>query len=1160
MFFKRLEILGFKSFGDRTVFEFEPGITTIVGPNGCGKSNVSDAIRWVLGEQSAKALRGGKMEDVIFNGTDDRAAINMAEVTFTIEDPEKVLPLGYHEISVTRRVFRDGQGEYFINKNPCRLKDIHELFMGTGIGTDAYSILEQGKMDMILNAKPQERRELFEEASGITKFKVKKVEAMRKLEATEENLVRVNDILKEVKRQIQSVQRFAAKARKYRALFDEMKSLQIAFGRHRYEGISAALEKLQSELSVLSAEQKEKQDVVQAAQEELSRLRRQEQALLDEQDAFREETAQWERDLNRKESQFRADEQRLEELAAASGRWETEIREHREKANRLAAELEEARKESSAWEASVEEARRVVSEEDAALRQMQEKIRDITQRQKQYQEQLLEDEMATTRARNESGGLSASHKGVIVKRERLISEQGELQRRAAELEKALEDARRLAQDQDAHTIGVKDGLSACISACEEWQKRIDEALEQSEKLREELARKKTEWNLLQQWKEQGAVWNAGESAEALRRDKRVLEVSADGVRTEGAGKEALQRLLNCLCVLRKQEDAGALRAEHSDAVFVTVQDAGRQEGLVTFALNAGLSMRVYGRDNAIAMLALEIERLQENLHDTIVNKGGFVVELEAQKARRAELEAATRQAEIRQATLRHEWEKIGAQRGQSSANQAVIAKELEEAERELKRFRLEDDQHQTFMTELEARQRDHKASMDALAQELEACVQEREKKLEDVTHRKIQMAALEEKLENRLQQVRDLTERVEELRALAEAKETDSRASHSKIEALKQSVAQWHAVEKELLTERARRREAMSALQAKRQESMAQTQSLEKTLTESRAALAQWAEKQRSLEVERAQHQGQRDNLRENLLRDFQTDLQSPPAALAEGETPFSLDAFGGSWDSVKARVAEIRPLLDGMGSVNVSALQEHDELQTRYDFLIKQHEDLVAAKQTLLKVISRINTTTRKLFAETFAAIRANFQEIYVQLFGGGKADLLLSDETDILEAGIEIVARPPGKKLQNVSLLSGGEKALTAVALLFAVFQVKPSPYCVLDEIDAPLDESNITRFVSMLREYAAKTQFIVITHNKRTIAKADVLYGITMQESGISKVVSVRLTDSPAPAMAETGAAAGPTPMFVHPPEASFARGAVQATVLESVTEEASERSEE
>ncbi len=1157
MFFKRLEIIGFKSFGDRTVFEFEPGITTIVGPNGCGKSNVSDAIRWVLGEQSAKALRGGKMEDVIFNGTDDRAAINMAEVTFTIEDPDKVLPLGYHEISVTRRVFRDGQGEYFINKNPCRLKDIHELFMGTGIGTEAYSILEQGKMDMILNAKPQERRELFEEASGITKFKVKKVEAMRKLEATEENLVRVNDILKEVKRQIQSVQRYAAKARKYRALFDEMKSLQIAFGRHRYEGIAASLDKLQSELSALSASQKEKQDAVQRAQEDLSGLRRQEQVLLDEQDALREETAQWERDLNRKESQFRADEQRLEELAAASTRWETEIREHREKRDRLAAELEEARKESSDWEASVEEARRVVAEEDAMLRRMQEKIRDITQRQKQYQEQLLEDEMATTRARNESGGLSASHKGVIVKRERLISEQADLQRRAEELEKALEEAARLVHEQDAQTLGAKDGLAACISACEQWQKRIDEALEQSEKMREELARKKTEWNLLQQWKEQGAVWKAGAASEALSRDKRLLRVKADG-----AEEETLQRLLGSILLLRKEGDEGALRAEHADAVFVTVQNESPDAaGQVTFALNAGSSMKVYGRDNAIATLALDIERLQEHLHDTIVNKGGFVVELEAQKARRAELEAATRQAEIRQATLRHEWEKLGAQRGQSSANQAVVAKELEEAERELKRFRLEDDQHQTFMTELEVRQRDHKASMDALAHELEICVQEREKMLEDVTRRKIQMAALEEKLENRLQQGRDLTERVEELSALAQAKETDSRSSHAKIEALKESVAQWHAVEKELLAERARRREAMGALQAKRQESMAQTQSLEKILTESRAALAQWAERQRALEVERAQHQGHRDNLRENLLREFQTDLQSPPAPLAEGAAPFSLDAFGGSWESVKARVAEIRPLLDGMGSVNVSALQEHDELQTRYDFLIKQHEDLVEAKQTLLKVISRINTTTRKLFAETFAAIRTNFQEIYVQLFGGGKADLLLSDETDILEAGIEIVARPPGKKLQNVSLLSGGEKALTAVALLFAVFQVKPSPYCVLDEIDAPLDESNITRFVSMLREYAAKTQFIVITHNKRTIAKADVLYGITMQESGISKVVSVRLTDAPAamPGPLQDRAAGG-TPMFVHPPEASFARGAVQAPALESVIEEASERSEE
>lgn len=1246
MFFKRLEIVGFKSFGDKTIFEFEPGITAVVGPNGCGKSNVSDSIRWVLGEQSARALRGGRMEDVIFSGTDERSAINMAEVSFTLEDPDKVLPLGYHEVTVTRRVFRDGQSEYLVNKTPCRLKDIHELFMGTGIGTDAYSILEQGKMDLIVNAKPQDRRELFEEAAGITKFKSKKNEAMRKLESTEENLIRVNDIIKEVRRQIQSVQRYAAKARVHREAFSEMKGLHIAAARHRYEDISTAYAKLQEALAGVYEAQKEKARETEESHAQLASLRESQQKLLDAHDALRDEIAKLDAEIQRRDTQYRMDEERLAELTKAAGRWESEIQEHRQRADKMDQECREAAAELEQLAASCAAVKEEVSGRDEAVRQIQERIRALTQQQKERQERLLEEELGATRARNELAGLATSHKGVVVKRERLLAERAGMAAKYAELQAALEAAREAILSQHVKTAMLREECAVIEKICSEFEDKINFSKEQTDKLREDLARKKAELDLFNQWKAEGAgfqrsvqtmlakrrqdpsAWSGllgtvsdllhvepgyeaaaetalsalaedlvvenGEWVEKVRAvlagektgrislwskdahaavsdsdgravdDARVLGALSAFVKTDARLAGHVADLLAGTWVVRTWEDALALARENKvQGDIVTLHgECLHASGRMTFGLSSDLAQRVFGRETETRRLAVEIEAIKELLHDTIVDKGGFVVATEEHKAKGAGLAGSLREEEIRQATLQNELDKLLLQLEQSQSNQAMIAREIEEVGREEERFTNERVRHESLVADFERNQAVRKLELEGLAGELESQIKSREKLLEEVTHKKIQMVSLEEKLENRSAQRKSLAERLAELRQLCEVKESDAKDAVARMQQLQESVAQWKGVQEVLTGQKNQRQESLRELQGQKQEMAAQTGRLEKILADARVVLGQWTDKQRALEVERAQIVGQRDHLRENLMREFQVDLQSPEP-VAE-ESAVSLEAFGGNWDAVEQHVAGLRKKLEGMGSVNISAMNEYDELQSRYDFLVKQHEDLVSAKQTLLKVISRINTTTRKLFAETFAQIRVNFQEIYTTLFGGGKADLLLTDENDILETGIEIVARPPGKKLQNISLLSGGEKALTAIALLFAVFQVKPSPFCVLDEIDAPLDESNITRFVEMLKEYAKKTQFIVITHNKRTISKADVLYGITMQESGISKVVSVRLTDNP---QARADAAAMPqalrdraqSPALFTPPSLeSYPRGGASVETVESPAAETPERS--
>ncbi len=971
MYFKKLELIGFKSFSDKTVIQFEPGVTAIVGPNGCGKSNISDAIRWSLGEQSAKSLRGSSMEDVIFNGSNLKEPLNLAEVSVTISNEARILPIDYEEVTITRRLYRSGESEYLINKNVVRLKDIHEMLMGTGIGTESYSIIEQGKMDVILNSKPEERREIFEEAAGITKFKSKKKEALRKLEQTEFNLTRINDIIAEVKRQIGSVERQAKKAEVYRKEFEKLKQL---------------------ELSVASREFLIFEDRKKSREENLRALKEEEARCLEVTRSFESTYEQKRGALERLENSLR--ELQSEELAAASrirGNQDRSLL-NRERVGELAARRENLLKQAEA-------ARKRLSEFDAETRR------------------LDEDFASSQREENEGRAFLGS----------------------AEAEFATIDA-------------------AIRQAQAEEQSARNELFDRANKrahLQSEIAKLRA----------QSAAFSMGlrklsREEESLLQEVREFEMSLNPTLFgEEGGHSAIARFQARITGLK-------------DKIWAI------------FQAMSGRGQAAPGPDED-ASLDAEIR----NFHEEAVKIHGQVVE---EQSRRSHTEASKKKVEEKLSVISAETQELLGEQNALSAKEKEIEDSvaLWDAEDKALNQRLVD-----CRSRAESRQSEKESALVRLAET------------------RSQQSHFTAKREKSEKDRNWLLESKGGQEASLAASEREAEESVGRQQALEAENA---ALENESAGFSSRRDEILRAVEGVRRERsgvMNELAELEKERQERHLFLDEARQKLHAYDLESTEIKYEIDRLKERIFNAYQVDLVAegtaawsqgaPEGAQQEGGQPFDIE-------QAKADIQAQKDKLNKMGPVNLVAIEEHDEMKGRFDFLTKQHEDLVQAKDDIHKAILKINRTTRELFTDTFQKIQKHFTDYYRQLFGGGTAELILLDESDVLESGIEIVARPPGKKLQSISLLSGGEKALTAIALLFALFKVKPSPFCVLDEIDAPLDESNVDRFCRVLKDFIAESQFILITHNKRTMNLADAMYGVTMAETGVSKVVSVRFSE--------------------------------------------------
>ncbi|MGI8745041.1 MAG: chromosome segregation protein SMC [Bryobacteraceae bacterium] len=1189
---KRVEIHGFKSFFDKTEMRFNgSGIAAVVGPNGCGKSNLSDAISWVLGEQSAKSLRGARMEDVIFAGTRDRKPLGMASVTMTLIDPvAHAAPVNGHangashpsEMTITRRLFRSGESEYLINGKLARLRDIQDLFMGSGLGPESYAIIEQGRIGQILSNRPQDRRSVIEEAAGITKFKTKKRLAEAKLEGAKQNLTRVFDILEEVSRQVNSLKRQAAKTKRYGELKAEMAAqLRMALtGRFRLLEREAAktaidLNLAGSEFQALSnqvgekeADHRQLQAQCYSIEAELTGARKQLSELHLDQERTRGR-------LDHQAHQIGAIEQRVTQGADESQELETRHRHHQQELERhwlavaeLEQQVESARQRLSARSADRERLQQALQERARALETGRQQVLRLLGETSGLKNQLAQIEEYLSAVDRDTGRSQREEETAVGDLSRL----GKLK---AELSQKLE-ARQMELESTAdRKRGVEHELS-------ERKPKASEARRQLDHLRGEAGRLKARKDSLEDILSHRAYttesvkrfFTAIESGHA--KDLRPVGVLADFVEVEPAFEKATEEFLHeeleyvvvgnwrdadhGIDLMRTDLDgratflvhpeagqdgspAPAIQAEGiagklSDHLKLTNGLTDTQAGFIPrlaycylatdraaaqrlaiqhpdayFLLPDGVSYHGYavsgGKKKGSGPLALKRE-LRE-LTDQVQAKQSAVAEttlllenLDREIARYSEeLEhlRGVQQAQERDAlALDHENRKLAEETARASQRLSIARLELDRLRKEGDRARAQRERDRQLVEEKEAARQVEEQVLEQARADLDELQTESAGLVEEHSALRAELAGLEERRRSgksaqlRFEaQLRDIAARREEITREME------RLAADRVRLLSDNVELRRHAE-ELGLEISRVDGTVKQLAEQEAASRERLAKLEEWLKQLRTQAQAAQEKRSQIELELVKRQAELKYLDETSRKE----LNAPLEELAQGEETV-LDETGLA--EAEQRYQEVRARIEALGPVNPQALEEFQEAQQRYDFLNAQRQDLLDSIRDTERAIQEIDVESRKRFIQAYEAINANFREMFKTLFGGGIGEMRLTDEGNASESGIDIVASPPGKKLQSVLLLSGGEKSLTAMALLMAIFQYQPSPFCILDEVDAPLDEPNIERLTRLLKQMAGQTQFIVITHAKRTMEAGQSLYGVTMQEPGVSKLVSVR-----------------------------------------------------
>lgn len=1199
MHLKSLEIVGFKSFADKTKLVFEPGMTAIVGPNGCGKSNVSDAIRWVLGEQSAKALRGSKMEDCIFNGTQSRKPLGMAEVNITFTNCENVLPTDYHEVTITRRVFRSGEGQYFINKTPCRLKDVQRLFMDTGVGTSSYSFMAQGRIDQILSARPEDRREIFEEASGITKYKSDKREALRKLEHTDANLLRLADVIREVKRQIGSLQRQAGKAQRYKTLREEMRTLDLFAAQARLKDFEKARIERESAVSELTERISNAHEEVQAADEKNIELRETILNMEREISSVMEAGVHAQSKLDRTQDMIRMNTQRIEEYRSLAERDTRELDElNRQLADRtvMLADLEEK---LASMKEQRQQAKLALDECTVAYDSHRRQIDTARQRVQQLRDETLNMESQASRLHNQLMQIETQERTTLIQRERLTSEKQQIgavsedyRKRTETLQQTLEILQGGVEEATERTREIEIRKQETVAAIrDEQQKRAS--------LQSAIAARQATLDLLTDADEVQGDFPGGtrlllDPANPLAADASVLKGAlAQTINAPEHYTRALETALRSILDALVVENATAARAlmasvsaaQKGAARLTALPDAGSPSpslpapddmitlaSVVTAESDAlrGLIDRLLGNvlfvedldhvpesiPSGFAIVTADGILIRDNgVHEFWMSEPGAtnplrrkhaingarqeVSRLEQETAQIAkrleELHAVSETLDHQTADSRHDLDARRRELAQKEGEAQMVKREAKTSAQRLETVTWEldelikkgghwDEQKKTLTTQqAEMRQRRETASTEISEQNQE--LQKLETRHSDLqvllTDRRVNFAGTDHRVEQYTTQRESVTSRMMEIQNALRGRSEGIQTYSASIEQLQQAVqtaqSQLGAMEEAVQTN-AGRAEALRRSRSAESERLAE---LERMLNAARIQLEQQQEQKSKAEIQLTEVRMRRQNLCDRITGDYNLTLYEvmdapEPSWGEEGILPV---------DAVENRVAELRTKLEAMGPVNLVAIEEYQEHEERYTFLSQQETDLVNAKKQLTEMIQTINITTSEMFRVTFEKANVNFEQMFAHLFNGGSAKLVLVNEEDVLDCGIEIIARPPGKRLQNISLLSGGERTLTAVALLFSIYQIKPSPFCMLDELDAPLDETNIGRFTDVLKQFLLQSQFVVITHNRQTISASNIIYGVTMPERGVSRIMSMKFRNDQGGVLTEDENAAPP-----------------------------------
>jgi len=1189
MHFKRLELQGFKSFADRTLVRLEPGITAVVGPNGCGKSNILDAIRWSLGEQSARELRGGHMLDFIFSGSENRQPTGMAEVSMTFDNSDSMLPVDFSEVQVTRRLYRSGESEYLINKAPCRLRDIHEMFMDTGIGTSAYSMIGQGKIDLVLSSKPDDRRFLFEEAAGIIKYKARKKVAMRKLENAEQNLLRLSDVIAEVQRQMRSLKRQVNAAIRYREMKEQLRDLEVRSLWLRWSALTARVKELKQQFGAAQdAYEKAMAETTQfeSRNEELTLNRMEvERRLTARRDEVREIDAEMEKTerqiaLLRQQIEFLKEQQQQavedqEAYQQRAGEIRAQMAETAKAAEALGADLAACAGEIEACEQRHAAAQEDVAEAEAGLESARNRtvasMNDKAKTQAELEslanrlqtvEQMLEGLYARRKSQTErndalSGQLEEAHQAeaeVLAEIETLAEarsgageeqaakaqqlrdvheERQQLREKKSSQDARLASLRELRDSYEGFAIGVRavmmakqrnipevQGVIGPVGDLLSTEKKFERAIEAAlggninNVVVEQADAAKAAVGFLKQHRAGRVTFlpldtirpGQHDATGTVQGKKGVIGAAIDYVTYDGPIRKAVEYLLYNAVIVETLDDAIRIaRTEQRYPRLVTLDgEIVSSSGAVTGGQTKNESRGLLGRSAEITELEEQVAGAESELKRLTHEAETLAGDLQGLGARLKEMDA-------RDGELRKRLNEIGVSVARFTTELESLGKSAQQLNEETQRLEAERRKFGELQTQASAHADEIASGGEELQRGLAAAQQHAAESRQALEARARELSELRVRHAGLVQRI----EEVERNRAREQAElEEAQRSAARRID----QAGQFQENEKTLEEQIAAEIEKAKGLSDKReaaQKRVVEAQNEQETLLRENDGLIKLLrelhDKTRAaqsevhrLEIELRHDEDQIEFLDERVLTEYHVTFDSLDAEKV-GADEYDDEARD-------ALVNELRDKLDRMGQVNLMAIEEYEELEQRHDFLVTQEQDLHKARETLLGIVARIDTTTREMFMDTFQKVGDNFRVFFRRLFNGGQARIYLLDESDPLESGIEIEARPPGKKPQGISLLSGGEQAMTAIALLFSIFKAKPSPFCVLDEVDAPLDDANIGRFLELVEEFTDDSQFIIITHSKQTMARANVLYGVTMPERGVSQLVSVKFDEVP------------------------------------------------
>jgi len=1170
---KRLDIFGFKSFATKTSVHFEPGVTAIVGPNGSGKSNIVDSVRWVMGEHNPRDVRAPRLEDIIFNGTDSKAPLSMAEVTLLIENDRGLLPIAFSEVSLTRRVYRSGESECFINQSPCRLKDIQELLMGTGLGGGAYAIIAQGHIDQILSSKPEERRAPFEEASGVAKFLAKKHETMRRLDEVEEHLVRIADITSEVKRQLNALERQAAKARQYKTQWEQLKSAEVRLAADELrEGLQVSLT-VGQEVETLQAKRRALDEQRQQAMASLETRNAQIASIHGRLQELRAQVVECASRIQQHTEQRALKARWIDELTTQRQRLERETIQLEERATQLVQQLDRIRGDHEALEQQYAQLKRDHTQTQDALLAVEAEESQIARSLEQAKAGVFEAAAAASQRRNEMNALALRLQGLDAQLARSRSQRQSVEQRLQGFAQRTEQAQQERDTLAEQERGCREQFDAARQFLSQAQAERDELTGRLRQAREQLVQEQAKVAMLEEVARRDEGVPEAVKALLATPPEGTIGLLADLIDVDAGFEQAVESVLGELALSVVVRDRPALQRCHTLlagqslqwARFIVLADCPSTQGPSVAPSGEGVlgGLRQFVHCEAGCepladwllgswVVTDTIERVWERPQGCWVTRSGdrrdahswrFVGstkpfarvgllrrleqsrrELETQQRAVDGLQAAWQYAEGRcqalsgqESAARQQLDGLVPKRANIDAVIGQLAHDTRRLEEESKALEMDAEQAASQQRELvdsqsavasavaeaEAGQRNVEAGLKQLQLQLEEAHQRRQKAL-------IASAQLETAVLSCEGQLSRLQTRVDEIRQEREAMTKqleDKRADVESVDGRKMELAaqlEEHAsVVAALATEQGELQAGLTRVTDElRVEERARDQVLPGLLTveQELAAVAKRIEEQERHIADRTYR---RSRILERLHEVYRID-EATLSAEQQSLSPLPPEER----QALGEQIERLKHKLEAAGPVSMGSVEEYDELAKRLEFLKAQQEDLVKARDDLRNSIQQINRQARQQFRETFVIIRQEFQGYFQKLFGGGQADLILLDEEDVLESGIEIVARPPGKRLQSISLLSGGERAMTAVALLFAFFKVRPSPFCILDEIDAPLDEANVDRFARVLEEFLTLSQFILITHNKKTISKADCLYGVTMEQPGMSKVVSVKL----------------------------------------------------